>query len=249
MDSDARDRWSNLAHRNRRLCSPVDEARLVAFLKELPVPPAPYTVDLGCGKAEALRRVVELHGGSGTGVDISARMLADAFAGEWGIKFVQADAATWRPERQPDVAICIGSAHIFGGTEDAVAALAALVGPGGTVVVGDGYWRAMPTPAQLARFGMEPDELGDLAELVALVRRADLVPVAVQPSTDAEWDDYEWSLIRAVEVWADASPDDPDRAAFLSRTRFMRDTYLEWRRATFGFALVAGIKQGRSSAP
>jgi SAM-dependent methyltransferase len=242
VDRDARDRWSNVAHANRRLCSPVDEARLAAFLKELPVPPAPYTVDLGCGKAEALRRVVELHGGSGTGVDISARMLGDAFDGEWDIEFAQADAAMWRPERRPDVALCIGSAHIFGGAAGAAAALGALVAPGGIVVLGDGYWRAMPTAAELASFGMEPDELGDLTELVALVRRADLVPIAVQPSTDAEWDGYEWSLIRAVEVWAAANPDDPDGAEFLSRTRFMRDTYLEWRRAAFGFALVAALK-------
>jgi hypothetical protein len=40
----------------------------------------------------------------------------------------------------------------------------------------------------------------------------------VQPSTDAEWDEYEWSS------W------------------FMRDTYLGWRRAAFGFALVAARK-------
>ena len=241
MDSDARDRWSSLAHRNRRLCSPVDEARLLAFLKVLPVPPAPYTVDLGCGKAEALRRIVELHGGSGTGVDLSARMLEEGY-GDPAIELVQADAATWRPERRPDVAMCIGSGHIFGRTADAVAAVAALVRSGGAVVLGDGYWRSTPTAAQLETFGMEAEELGDLTELVDHVRRASLVPVAVQPSTHAEWDEYEWSLIRAVEIWAAANPDDPDGQEFLSQTRFMRDTYLEWRRAAFGFALVAARK-------
>ena len=242
MDFDARDRWSNLAHRDRPLCSPVDEVRFAGLLQKLPVRSNPYVVDLGCGKGEALRLVLELFGGTGTGVDLSARMLADVVGNRENVEFVHADAAGWRPDRTPDLAICMGSAHIFGGIAAAAAALAALVRRGGVVVLGDGYWRSVPAAEHLHAVGMHVNELAHLDEMVASVERQDLVPVVVQPSSQAEWDDYEWSLIRSVELWAMENPNDPDGEAFLSRTRLMRNTFLEWRRAVMGFALVAAVK-------
>lgn len=242
MDSDARDRWSNVAHRHRRLCSPVDEGRFAGLLQKLPLPSDPYVVDLGCGKGEAVRLVVELFGGTGTGVDLSARMLADVVGTGENVEFVHGDAASWRPDRTPDLAICMGSTHIFGGIAAAAAALGALVRRGGVVLVGDGYWRSAPAAEHLHAFGMHDDELVTLAEMVASVEHLNLVPVVVQPSSQAEWDDYEWSLIRSVELWAMENPNDPDVATFLSQTRIMRTTFLEWRRTAMGFALVAAVR-------
>ncbi len=242
MDREARDRWSNLAHRGRRLCSPVDDDRFTAFLRTLPVPAAPYAVDIGCGKGEALRRVHALYGGTGTGVDVSARMLGDVGEASATIEFVQADAVRWRPNRMPDLAMCIGATHVFGGIAEASRALAELVPPGGVVVLGHGYWRCIPAAEDLEAFGMEASELTDLDRMVEHVEGQDLVPVAVQPSTQAEWDDYEWSLIRSVELWALENPQDPDVEAFVTRTRMMRQSFLRWRRRSMGFALVAAIK-------
>ena len=242
MDSDGRDRWSNLAHRERRLCSPVDEARFAGLLQRLPLPSAPYVVDLGCGKGAAVRLVLASFGGTGTGVDLSARMLADAVGNGENVAFVHADAATWRPDRMPDLAICMGSTHIFGGIGAAAGALAGLVRQGGIVLLGDGYWRSVPAAEHLRAFGMEVHDLADLHETVASVEHQSLVPVVVQPSSQAEWDDYEWSLIRSVELWAVENPNDPDVEAFLSQTRLMRNTFLEWRRTAMGFVLVAAVK-------
>jgi len=248
VDADSRDRWSALAHRNRRLCSPVDPARLVTFIGQLPVPPAPYAVDLGCGKGEALRLLLAEYGGNGTGVDLSARMLSDAGGSDEAIDFIQADAAGWRPDRLADVAICMGSTHIFGGMAGASAALVELVRAGGVVILGDGYWRSVPSTEHLQAFGMEAGELTDLDRLVASVADQRLVPVAVQPSSEAAWDDYEWSLIRSIELWALENPDHSDVESFTSRTRMMRDTFLTWRRAAMGFAVIAAIKAPRTGA-
>ena len=236
---------SNLAHRRRRLCSPVDEDRFTAFLRTLPVPAAPYAVDLGCGKGEALRLVHALYGGAGTGVDVSARMLGEANESAASIEFVQADAAGWRPDRMPDFVVCMGSTHIFGGIGQACRALAELVRPGGVALVEHGYWRSNPAAEDLEAFGMETTELTDLDQMVEQVEGQDLVPVDVQPSTQAEWDDYEWSLIRSVELWAMANPQNPDFDAFVARTRMMRQSFLKWRRAATGFALVGAVKMPR----
>ncbi len=200
-------------------------------------------MDLGCGKGEALRLVLALCGGTGTGIDLSARMLGDVGGSGASIEFIHADAAGWRRDRVADLAICMGSTHIFGGTAGASAALAGLVGRGGVVLVGDGYWRSVPATEHLRDFGMEANELTDLQRMVECVERQNLVPVAVQSSSEAEWDDYEWSLIRSVELWAMENPDDPDVEAFTSQTRRMRQTFLEWRRAAMGFAVVAAVKR------
>ena len=55
-------------------------------------------------------------------------------------------------------------------------------------------------------------------------------------STD-EWDDYEGSYAGAIERWAAAHPDDPEREAFLARAEMMRSSYAGWRRDTFGYAI------------
>jgi hypothetical protein len=156
MDQDARDRWSARAHRGRRFCSPVDEDRFAALVETLPLPAAPYSVDFGSGKGAALVQVVQLRGGTGTGVE----------------------------------------------------------------------------------------DLSDLADTVACVEQAGLTPIAVQPSTTAEWDAYEWSLTRSIEQWARESPETADRELFLARSRSMRNSYLRWRRDALGFALVAAVREG-----
>ena len=244
MDEAARRRWSAIAHHDRAFASPLDTSRFAALVGQLDLQPLPYSVDFGCGKGEALRTVVREAGGTGTGIDRSAEMLAGADSLNGAITFVEADARTWLPDRPADLAICIGSTHIFGDGAAAAAALAGLVRPGGVVLIGDGYWRDEPPPSRLEEFGMRADELVELATLVEGIERAGLTPVAVQPSTLVEWDDYEWSLIRSVERWARQHPPDPDREAFLGQTRLMRDSYLQWRREFFGFALVAGVAAG-----
>ena len=183
----------------------------------------------------------------GTGVDLSVRMLSEVAGNAENVQFVHADAASWRPDRTPDLAICMGSSHIFGGIAEAAGALASLVRGGGVVLLGDGYWRSVPAAEHLHAFGMHVNELADLDEMVAAVEQQNLVPVVVQPSSQAEWDDYEWSLIRSVELWAMENPNHRDVEAFLARTRLMRDTFLRWRRTTMGFALVAAVKAERAA--
>ena len=52
-----------------------------------------------------------------------------------------------------------------------------------------------------------------------------------------EWDAYESAYADAVEAWAAAHPDDPERVAFLDRAAAMRASYAAWRRASMGFAI------------
>ena len=67
-----------------------------------------------------------------------------------------------------DLAVCIGSSHAFGGGyELGLRSLAGLVGIGGQVLLGEGFWRRTPDPAYLEALGdATEDEFADYGGLV-----------------------------------------------------------------------------------
>src|SRR5947209_8230872 len=115
MDDAQRRRWSALAHRNRGFCSPIDEGRFASLVNRLSLGPDPFAVDVGCGKAAALRAVIQSAGGRGTGIDQSPAMLAGADTLGGAVTLVETDARGWQPDQTADLAMCIGSTHIFRG--------------------------------------------------------------------------------------------------------------------------------------
>ena len=83
---------------------------------------------------------------------------------------------------------------------------------------------ADPPPDGLAAFGMTRDELPDGVDgLTGLASAAGLEPVSVELVSTDEWDAYEAAYADGIEAWAAAAPDDPDRDAFLARSRSFHD--------------------------
>jgi hypothetical protein len=140
--------------------------------------------------------------------------------------------------RSVDLAIAMGATGIVGDAAGTLAFLASIVGPGGQVVFGDGVWVADPPAVGLEAFGMSRDELPEGVEgLAGLGRAAGLEPLGVELVSTEEWDAYEDAYAAAIEAWAVTSPDDPERDAFLARSRSFRASYSDWRRASMGFAI------------
>ena len=67
---------------------------------------------------------------------------------------------------------------------------------------------------------------------------AGLEVLSVEVVSEAEWDAYEGAYAEAIASWAAANPDDPERDAFLARSTMMADSYRDWRRDAFGFAIA-----------
>jgi hypothetical protein len=114
------------------------------------------------------------------------------------------------------------------------------------VVIGEGYWRVPPEPAWLREFGVEPGELLDLDGTLARMTAPGLVLVEARGSGAAAWDAYEDAYAGAVERWAAANPDDPERSAFLERAAWFRSTWARWRRDAMGF-VTAVLRHPASS--
>jgi SAM-dependent methyltransferase len=136
-------------------------------------------------------------------------------------------------------AMCLGSADVLGGFEDAAAALRATVPTGGHVVIGDLYRRdggaldaGDDTPAWLEHAIESTTPLVD--HLDAMVRSR-LAPITVIPSSEEEWMTYSSLMWLSVEDWLEENPDSPDAARL--RQRSYASDLVQHR---FGWALIAG---------
>ena len=206
-------------------------------------------LDAGCGKGELLIRVVARWNAHGVGVDINRAFLAEARARAAGR--VREDAMQWieAPVAEAglapasfDLAICVGSTHVFGELPEAIAALHALVRPGGQLLLGHGYWQREPDPDYLAGFGATRDELGSHEDNLAALGAAGFAVADSALSSAADWDAYEIPYAENLERFFAEHPDDPDREAFLARIRSWHGLYRKWGRDTMGFALYRARK-------
>jgi cyclopropane fatty-acyl-phospholipid synthase-like methyltransferase len=135
------------------------------------------------------------------------------------------------------LAICVGASHALGGRDKALAALAALVVPGGRVMFGEGYWRKPPTPAYAKALGATGDEFGTIAENVAAAQKVGLVPVREELAGPDEFKAYELGWCAALEKFATSHPDDPDAAELRAVAATRRDAYVKWGKDELGFAV------------
>lgn len=228
--------------------APLSEARADALAAAVAAR-APRTVlDIGCGWAELLLRIVAAAPAAvGTGVDTDERLLArgreraDQLGVAERVQLVAHDGAS--PQDPADAVVCIGSDHVFGDQRAALDALRDLVRPGGVLLFGTGYWRQQPTREQAAALDATVDDFGTLGELVELGVAAGYRPLQVQTSNEDEWNAFESGFLAD---WEDAIVSTPPDSAEVADWRVRADTHrtqwLSGYRDVLGFAyLLFGI--------
>ncbi len=237
-------RFTTLAHAGRLILGPADGAQLDSLLDGLDLPPGARVLDIGCGKGDLLVRAAR-RGATGVGIDRNPWFIADAraLAGSAGVgdrvTFEVGDSGEMTLPDQLDLAACVGATGALGGPVHAPGMLASLVRRGGAVIIGEGFWRVPPEPAWLEAFGMEPDEMLDRDGTLQRMRDGGLEVVDALDASVEGWETYEDEYASSIERWAAANSDDPDRAAFLERAAFMRETWQGWRRRAMGFVTVS----------
>ncbi|QKV72566.1 cyclopropane-fatty-acyl-phospholipid synthase family protein [Amycolatopsis sp. Hca4] len=200
-----------------------------------------HLVDLGCGWGELLlRAAARAPGLRATGVDTDRTGLdrGRAAAGSRGltVEFAEADAAAWAVPAER--VFCIGSAHVFGSTKDALAALTRAVRPSGRLLYGDGFWAAPPNPAAREIFGPDLLTLPDLLDAAAA---AGWRVLHLSTADQLEWDDFESTSRAAWAEWLAAHPADPRAAAVRDWLDRRLREYVRDYRGVLGFTyLVLG---------
>jgi SAM-dependent methyltransferase len=243
-------RFTTIAHAGRAILGPISPARLAALVERSALADGDHVLEIGCGKGAFLVGLLERWpGATAEGFDRNPWFLADARAAAEAagrdvarrVSFVETDIpGALIADRGVALTVAMGATGVYEGSQSAtVAGLAAATKPGGTIVFGDGLWIREPSAAGLRAFGMALDELADGVDgFAALGVEAGLEVLEVEVVDDTEWDDYERAYASGITTWAAAHPDDPEHDEFVARSAMMADSYRDWRRDAFGFAIA-----------
>jgi cyclopropane fatty-acyl-phospholipid synthase-like methyltransferase len=189
--------------------TPLSEAHADALIERLDISAAELVLDLGCGWAEFLIRILKTTDARcrGIGVDTDGALLERAAASvtrfglEERVSLEQCPATEW--VAPADRVICIGASHAWGGTAAALQALRTVVSPGGRLLFGDGCWEGSPTAEALVIFGGDVLPLGELIEHAL---EAGWRLLSFSTADQREWDDFETAWRRGREEWLLANP-------------------------------------------
>jgi SAM-dependent methyltransferase len=240
-------------HDDLAFMAPLSEARAGRLVDFLARDLRGTVLDVGCGWAELLLRVVEAAPGArGIGVDADSaaiahgRRLAERRGLAGRVELRCADAAT--ATGPVEAVICVGASQVWGPPvaeglpldyAAALTALRALVPRGGRVLYGEGIWSRPPTAAAVAPLAGRFDEFVPLPELVELAVAHGFAPVAVHEATVDEWDGFESGFTARYARWlAEHGPDHPDADEVRARAARQRTGYLGGYRGVLGLAYL-----------
>ncbi|MER7049183.1 SAM-dependent methyltransferase [Streptomyces jumonjinensis] len=235
---------SAVAHGDHPIAAPLADDSVARLLDRALPRGDERLLDLGCGQGAWLERAVRGRPGlRAEGVDIDAAALdraTERFAREGlggQILLHAGNAREFTPADRFDLVLCVGATHAFGGLLPTLEAARAHLAPGGSVLIGEGFWEREPDERTLEA-GFGADEYAGLAGTVDKVTADGWTPVYAHVSSLAEWDDYEWSWTGTLAGWGLDRAGEPDGAAALEAAAAHRDAWLHGYRGTLGFVTL-----------
>jgi hypothetical protein len=242
-------RFTTIAHAGRRILGPIADDRLAALVERSTLSPGDQVLEIGCGKAALLVALLaRWPDATAEGFDRNPWFLADGRAAAEAaggdvarrLSLVETDVpGALIADRGVAMTVALGATGVYDGSQGGtLAGLAGATRPGGVIVFGDGLWIREPSLDGLRAFGMARDDLVEGPDgFAALGLELGLEVLDVEVVSEAEWDAYEAAYAEGIASWAATHLDDPDHDEFVARSAMMADSYRDWRRDAFGFAI------------
>jgi trans-aconitate methyltransferase len=209
LDSDD---FTAIAHEGLAFMNPLAEEDVDEMIEALELEPGAHVLDLGCGKAEILLRIVERYPDvRATGLDNSPSVLAEARrqaetrVPEAKVALLEQDVREYSPEPGAfDLVVSTGGVAFRGGVGGTLAVLSGFVAPGGggKLLFGEGYWREEPSAEYLVALGAAREELRDYEGTIEAAVEAGLDLKRAVTSSVEDWDAYEDAWARNGEGYA-----------------------------------------------
>lgn len=230
-------------YRHLTFNAPLSDTRADALALRLAAASPVTVLDVGCGWAELLLRVVgAAPGARGLGVDTDERHLRRGreAAAERGLsdRVTLANLAASEVDEPADVVLCVGSSHAFGeNAEMALQRLRRLVKPGGRLVLGEGTWEVRG-PVEPQRVWEDVVELPSIAGLTDIAVAQGYRTLWIEQASEDELFAFESGYLADLEEWLLAHDDVEVR----QRADDHRSRWLHGYRNAFGFAyLTLGV--------
>lgn len=199
-----------------RIHNPLTSRKLAVLGEALNPAPGTRMLDLACGSGELLCTWARDHGITGTGVDISTAFLAKArarateldVAGQ--VAFTHGDASNHVAGDPVDIGSCVGASWIGGGVAGTVDLLRRSLRPGGTMLIGEPFWRREPLDQATVEgcHATSADDFHLLPELLEQFGELGCDVVEMVLADQDSWDRYVAAQWLNTRRWLDANPDD-----------------------------------------
>jgi cyclopropane fatty-acyl-phospholipid synthase-like methyltransferase len=204
--------FSAIAHEGLAFMNPLAEEDVEEMIEALELEPGAHVLDLSCGKAEVLIRIVERYPDvRATGLDRSTAVLAEARrqaeerVPEARVALLEQDVREYAPEPGSfDVVVSTGGISFRGGVGGSLAVLSGFVAPGGKLLFGEGYWREEPNAEYLVALGAAREELKDYEGTIEAAQDVGLVLKRAVTTSVEDWDAYEDAWAHNGERYAEA---------------------------------------------
>lgn len=233
-----------------RIHNPLAERQLCDLGAALNLAAGSRILDLACGSGELLSTWARDHQTAGLGVDLnpdfvaSARARAEELGVSDTVRFIEADAAGYVIDEPVEVTACVGATWIGGGVPGTLDLLSRSLKPGGMLLIGEPYWRTVPTtPQALAGCGVtRAEDYLTLADLLASFSTQGYDVVEMMCATEETWDRYQAPQWLNLRRWADTHPGHELQEEVRRLLATEPQQYAAFARAHFGwgvFALIA----------
>jgi SAM-dependent methyltransferase len=230
-----------------RIHDPITPEKLATLGAALRMEPGARVLDLGSGSGEMLCTWARDHGVAGTGVDMSplfteqARLRADELGVADRVTFVHGDAAGYVVDEKADVAACLGATWIGGGVAGTIELLARSLRSGGVILIGEPYWRQLPSTDDVAR-GCLAGSVSDflmLPGLLASFGRLGYDVVEMVLADQDGWDRYEAAKWLTMRRWLEVNPDDEFAGEVRAQLTAEPERYAAYTREYLGWGVFA----------